>query len=594
MALNKPTPQNIVSITYQLLQEINVPGSIRGQMPVITIQFQDADSIVRDRVVAFVEMLPYLRMLKEKADSLGKVLTCNPPLTYDKKIVINYGDPATGEAVAVGLALSPADPCGAVPTVVFINHAPPFIVGDILYLDNATSIPVTGFDLVADLSTGIIYGLDNLTGEVLAATGNTCAFPNPTDNSVINFTENGVPFVLANALTNILGGAVTSVSQFKNQSIGSMAQFVLPARGNGSNLSFTEDYNITGVTGQSHFTAVWIANTWVVSHFYFGFGADPTTIDFTRKDLIEVNNVANGAAELIGFTLFNDPNYDQFKCLDTFAPFTQVFFNRTANFYLNAQAACLAPGVFNVECYDSNNVLLTTIFNAFSNDIFAIPAGAVKVNFILKRLQIKDDVSVGAGLPTMIFSTQASATTARVTTDTAGAFVDFPLQKVNGDFGVLVSDPAILPFDIKVYKLGALLDTFNIIAQFTPLLTPSNTRWDTLVLGAGAAPAFNIGVTNQLGAIPGETTQINAIDVNTVPVGAIAFPILPLGSDVGTHVGGAAVTVDVTTAGTTVVSPTTVRVIGADFVIHDQPFILDGVYSFPAVNCDGFIEVKIF
>lgn len=92
-----PTVQNIESITYQLLQESNDSTSIRGQMPVITIQFQDENSIVRTRVVGFTEMLPYIKMLHEKAIGLGEVLICDPESTFDKKIVITHGLPPSGE-----------------------------------------------------------------------------------------------------------------------------------------------------------------------------------------------------------------------------------------------------------------------------------------------------------------------------------------------------------------------------------------------------------------------------------------------------------------------------------------------------------------
>lgn len=88
---NYPTPDNIQSITYQLLQEINDPASIRGQLPVLTIQFIDGNSVVRNKVVGFQEMLPYLKMLKAKATATGNLLYCDPEQFYDKKIVFIPG-----------------------------------------------------------------------------------------------------------------------------------------------------------------------------------------------------------------------------------------------------------------------------------------------------------------------------------------------------------------------------------------------------------------------------------------------------------------------------------------------------------------------
>lgn len=93
---NVPTPQNIVSITYQLLQNSADPTSIRAQLPALTIQFLDPDSVQRNKAVTFQEMLPYLRMLHVKALADGKVLTCFPESTFDKKIVIL---PGVGEVI---------------------------------------------------------------------------------------------------------------------------------------------------------------------------------------------------------------------------------------------------------------------------------------------------------------------------------------------------------------------------------------------------------------------------------------------------------------------------------------------------------------
>lgn len=103
---NIPTPQNIISITYQLLQEPNVPTSIRGQMPILTIQFQDDNSVIRTKCVEFREMLPYLRYLKDRATSLGKVLVSYPDTTYDKKIVITYGEGSEGGDITTTFQLN--------------------------------------------------------------------------------------------------------------------------------------------------------------------------------------------------------------------------------------------------------------------------------------------------------------------------------------------------------------------------------------------------------------------------------------------------------------------------------------------------------
>lgn len=239
-AVNTPTPDNILSITYQLLQEPNVPGSIRGQMPVITIQFQE-NSVVRNKVVGFVEMLPYLKMLKKRADGLGKVITSNPAATFDKKIIINYGDPAVGFPIAVQLALAPNDPCAQIPTVIFLDHAAPMVVGDTLWLDDSNTLPVVGFDLVANVNTGVIYALDPVTGVVGAVTGNSCiAPPVPPVPGTITMKLNGVNFDGAKNLLAQFNCAIAGTDTINASNLPCVFSFTLPCRGFGA---FDDDYD---------------------------------------------------------------------------------------------------------------------------------------------------------------------------------------------------------------------------------------------------------------------------------------------------------------------------------------------------------------
>ena len=99
---NIPTPDNIVSITYQLLQEVNDPASIKGQMPILSIQFIE-NSVTRNKMVSFLELRPYLKYLNDRATALGKSIVCYPPTTYDKKVVLEIGDasivPITGSVI---------------------------------------------------------------------------------------------------------------------------------------------------------------------------------------------------------------------------------------------------------------------------------------------------------------------------------------------------------------------------------------------------------------------------------------------------------------------------------------------------------------
>lgn len=82
---NKPDQTNILSIRYQITQKQGDPLSIRGQLPALTIQFEDplGSGLIREKVVGFNELKTYYDYLKARAESLGKVVLSDPANTFD-------------------------------------------------------------------------------------------------------------------------------------------------------------------------------------------------------------------------------------------------------------------------------------------------------------------------------------------------------------------------------------------------------------------------------------------------------------------------------------------------------------------------------
>lgn len=88
--MTQPDPNNIVSITYKLQKNITDPSQTKGSMPMLVVQFEGEDSLIRSKVVGFDELSTYLKYLKQRADDEGDTLTCLPANTYPYNIVIFY------------------------------------------------------------------------------------------------------------------------------------------------------------------------------------------------------------------------------------------------------------------------------------------------------------------------------------------------------------------------------------------------------------------------------------------------------------------------------------------------------------------------
>jgi hypothetical protein len=63
--------------------------------------------------------------------------------------------------------------CGVSPTTLYSSV--PFGIGVTLYVDSGLTTPITGYVLVAPITTGSVYALNTSTGVVGAATGNMCS-----------------------------------------------------------------------------------------------------------------------------------------------------------------------------------------------------------------------------------------------------------------------------------------------------------------------------------------------------------------------------------------------------------------------------------
>lgn len=200
---NTPTPQNILTITYQLLQEVNDPASVRAQLPILTVQFQDSNSVVRNKIIGFQEMLPYLRYLHVKALSLGKVIVCDPESTFDKKIVFTIGD---AEAITVPGQITIVTPGSLVDAAFTLVYNLLSVTGNVLQASNTPSIVqfslpiINGGNVYNDYSFATSAGLIGATAVVNA--GNW-------DITLFVFNNGAAPTTTTVTVTTVGSGAVT-------------------------------------------------------------------------------------------------------------------------------------------------------------------------------------------------------------------------------------------------------------------------------------------------------------------------------------------------------------------------------------------------
>lgn len=498
---NYPTPSNIVSITYQLKQQIGDPASIRGQLPTLTIQFIDDNSVVRNKVVTFREMLPYLQYLKAKATSLGKVIVCDPEATYDYKIVFIAGEPVSGQSQVVQLAAAGLNPCSSIPTIVYLDHAAPFIVGDILYSDIAATIPVLGMSFVANVTTGIIYSVNPATGEVLAATGDTCVVPPPSFNKDIVFQLNGVNINAGNALVNMLNGSVLNDHTFNSKSLGAWCELEIPSQSD-CLLPFETEYNISGIAGSQYIRAFESSppgtpgNTWIIEFFDFNNVNPSVIIDFQQEQLIEIINSLNGDLQGVETSFWKD---DYLVPVALGVPPYRTFYLKsqiTGVEIIQLAKASLA-GLFTLNEYNSAGVLIASTSNLYGGSFVALNALTRKIQFVYKQIKILNGVSTGAVADTIVITDNSlTGYSFFSTVDTAGLFVyaRYAKSTAGGSVGIATANNALLPYDLHFYKNGVLLNTVNII---TPIQTaiPTADDWDTIVLGAPVAPPAGVSVT---------------------------------------------------------------------------------------------------
>lgn len=103
-------------------------------------------------------------------------------VTYDIKIVNNCGGTGFVSQITTptGSAYSGSylrdnilyTLCGGSPTTLYTGQI--FGVGVVVYTDSGLTSPLTGYNYIANYSTGQIYTIDNATGEVLSDTGSSC------------------------------------------------------------------------------------------------------------------------------------------------------------------------------------------------------------------------------------------------------------------------------------------------------------------------------------------------------------------------------------------------------------------------------------
>ena len=589
------TPENLIDITIQY----RLPnGGGQNSTPTIFLRYGLIN--VQSKRIAIQEMKPYIGYLQIRGAVEGKNVIATQFTNF--RTVISLGNEA-GAGFPLSVQVSNGgDPCAAIPTVYYIDHAGDFAPTDVIYTDSALAVPLTGFTLIASTISGIVYALNTLTGVVGAATGASCVVPPSAFAKVITFKINGVNIDGTNVLTNMLNGAVPNLFTFNSQALGAWCELEIPSPSD-CILNFEDEFQVSGIGGSMYVRpfrsspAGTPGNSWIIEFFDFNAANPVINIDFIHNDIVEVANVNNGAAQSLEFCFYKNAFNTLYSVDFVGGVNARRFITRDTEIYPVAFAQASLAGIWNVEKYDINGVLLSTQYNVCSaQGTVTIPGACVRLVFKYKMLTFSNNV-VGSTNKITISDFSVSGYGFALIYNETGAptYLRYPkgLNTANA-LGVHVNDVALLPFNLSFYKLGALVNTVVVNTQeFSAVATDND--WDALVFGTATPPGSTLGVVNQMGVAPQETTQIDSVQF--ISGGAVvvpAFPVLPLQNSTGSFVGNAVDTVGVTISNTGIITPTTIRVTDAGGVDHDQAYVADGIYNFAAINTVGLVTVTLF
>jgi hypothetical protein len=598
---NEPiiTPENLVDITIQYRTP---SGGSTNSSPTIFLRYGLIN--IQSKRIAIQEVLPYLKYLQIRATVEGQNIIATQFTNF--KTVISLGNEAgAGFPITVQVA-NGTDPCAEIPVVVYIDHAGGFAVTDVIYTDSALAVPLTGFTLIANVTTGVIYALNTLTGVVGAATGDTCSVPIPAFAQTIAIQLNGVNIDATNFLTDRFNGAVVNDFTWKSKSLGAFCEIDIPSPSN-CVLNFEDEYDVGGIGGDMFIKAFRDSpagtpnNSWTVEIITFNNALSGLLLNFLHRDIIEFVNtpdpvtgfacdvIMEGDTEAVPFYVPRN------VAAPASGKSTYRLRDLTLKYFIDANGYGVGGAVTFLQ-YDSNGVLKQTDYAApYSYALVLFDNTITRIVCQFTTLNYRNDVSlVGTDYVVLLNGGGINGCIKAV----APVFEPMQFYKTEGTGAVKVTtaNVGLLPYNLHFYKQGALMNTVVVNTQVQDCV-PTAFDWDSIAIGTAAPPPFaaTAFVDNQMGAAPGETSVITAVQVAGVPLGAPSvFPVAPLSNTSGAFTAASPVNIDVTISNTGVVPPTTVRVIDQFGGNNNIPYTVDGVYNFVGIAAGGNISVVLF
>jgi len=360
------TPENIIDITIQY----RLPtGGSPSNASTIFVRYGLIN--VQQKRISIQEVKPYISYLQIKAVVEGLNVIATQYTNF--KTVISLGNEEGSNAQAALFVAAGDNVCAAIPIIIYIDHIAPFVPGDVIYTDVNLTAPLTGFDFISNVATGIIYTINSVTGVVGAATGDTCIVPAPVANDIVTMKVNGTNFDNTNALTDLINTVITNNHTVHGKQLGYAFTFELPKLTNGQ-YQFNEEYTWLGVDDNG-FT--WFDNgaTWTIIIFqYYSLGT--TTIEFTALEFVAIETPDFQGAGI----LFGDTHDTNGKVLS----FATTYFRRDTGFFFDSVG--YLKGLYNIAQYEGATQVQGQIGMGYDQSI--VPASVNITRIVITRENI--------------------------------------------------------------------------------------------------------------------------------------------------------------------------------------------------------------
>lgn len=474
------TPENLVDITIQY----RLPsGGSPSNAPTVFLRYGLIN--IQQKRISLAEIKPYIGYLQIRAAVEAKSVIATQFTNF--KTVIGVGEPESGFNQLAQLS-NGGDPCAESAQVVYLSHAAPFVPGDTIYADPDLSTPLTGFTLISNYTTGLIYAINTLSGVVGAATGASCVVPPvPATPATVTLKLDGVNFTAPRALIGSIDCTITGLAQVDAVDLPAVCFFKLPKRTD----TFYVDYNVAA-PGLSTFVDAFenTPGVWDVYLTMWSAIGGVFAVDFQAQDLVQINNVNNGTP-FTGMELsFYTQDFTKLTALSyPQSGFDSVWIVRPTQIFPFVYTHGDRTGVYDVTLFDSSGTPITTLLNVYNSQQINIAPTITRVDFVYKPLVYKNNV-VGSANNILVADSDGTYWAFALIGDESGTAQNLRYAHGGGaNVAIITLNPALLPFNASAYKNGVLVVPVTAVTTQLFNLAQPDLNWDTLVLGSAAPPA---------------------------------------------------------------------------------------------------------